>query len=574
MFGAADRREQYATESSRLAASGFGRISEMPSTHRTPEPTNWQTEYEDLAAHDRRSSLGPDELERYGIAAYLTGHQAFSIDICTRAHNAALERGDTRLAARAAFWIAFALLDAREPARAAGWVARCRRLLEEEGQDCVERGYVMLPSVLLLVGQGDLVGAEAGFASAEAIGTRFGDRDLTSLARQGRGRALIALGRTSEGLALFDEVMVSVTAGEVTPIVAGVVYCSVISQCFDMLDIRRAQEWTTALNDWCQAQPSLVPYKGECLAHRAEILTLRGRWADALDEAGHACDALVSAKGPGPGTAAYGLGELHRLRGDVAAAEDAYARASEHGRLPYPGLALLRLAQGQHEVARAAIEHAMAEPLRGRQRANLLSGAVEILIATGDAAAAGRAAEELEAIAARFETPWLRAMSASACGAVRVADGSAHEALTPLREAAAIWRDLDAPYEVARVSVLIGRACQALGDADGARMEWEAAARSFRQLGASPALGELGSLMNRQPPLSADSGNLSPREVEVLRLIARGYTNRLIGRKLGISEKTVARHISNIFIKLDLTSRAAATAYAFTHGLVPGSVAT
>jgi DNA-binding CsgD family transcriptional regulator len=297
---------------------------------------------------------------------------------------------------------------------------------------------------------------------------------------------------------------------------------------------------------------------------------LRGRWTEALDEARHAYEALAQAKGPGAGSAAYGLGELHRLRGDAAAAEGAYTRASDHGRTPYPGLALLRLETGQGETARAAIERALAEPLKGRQRATLLAGAVEILIASGDVAGAARASAELQAIADRFETPWLRAMAASAHGAVCLAEGRAHDALPPLRAAAAIWRDLDASYDVARVTVLIGRSCRALGDEDGARLEWDAAARVFRQFGAAPALAALESLTHRQGPPAGASG-LSPRELEVLRLIAKGHTNRMIAHDLAISEKTVARHISNIFTKLDLTSRAAATAFAFTHGLVPGS---
>jgi DNA-binding CsgD family transcriptional regulator len=533
---------------------------------------NWQTEFEELRARDERSALTPTELERFGIAAHLTGRDALSIDICTRAHHAALGRGETRLAARAAFWIAFSLIDAREQSRAAGWAARGRRLLDDEGLDCVELGYAMLPPALELAGRSDLQQAEAAFAAAEAIGVRFGDQDLTSLARQGRGRALIGLGRTSEGVALFDEVMVAVTAGEITPVVAGVVYCSVIGACFDMLDIGRAQEWTAALNDWCQAQPGLVPYKGECLAHRAEILQLRGQWPEALDEARQAYDALALSRGPGAGTAAYGIGDLHRLRGETESAERAYTRASDHGRTPYPGLALLRLSAGDRDAARAAIDRALAEPLKGRQRANLLAGAVEILVASGDRAGASRAAAELQEIADRLATPWLRAMAASAHGAVWLAEGRAQDALTPLRNAAAIWRELDAPYELARVAVLTGRACRALGDEEGARLEWDAAARVFRQFSAAPALAELDALMQiQEAPGRAGTSGLSPRELEVLRLIAKGHTNRMIAGDLDISEKTVARHISNIFTKLDLTSRAAATAYAFTHGLVSGS---
>ena len=533
---------------------------------RSPRSRDWTAEYAELSARDRTTGLDPADLEQLGIAAYLAGHESESIAVYTRAHNLALERGDSRQAARCAFRVAFALIAAREPTRAGGWVARARRLLEEDRHDCVESGYVMLPQALEQTASGDLAGAETTFAAAERIGERFGDADLTSLARQGRGRVLVALGRMAEGVALFDEVMVAVTTGEVTPIVSGVVYCSVISACFEMLDIRRAQEWTEALNDWCGTQPGLVPYRGECLTHRAEIFRLHGQWTEALDEARRAYEVLAAAKRAGQGMAAYAVAEMHRLRGDLAGAEDAYRLASEHGRAPYPGLALLRLAQGQDAAARAAIDRVMAEPTRGRQRAEVFAAAVEIFLASGDVPAARRAADELKSIAGLLQSEWLRAMAASADGAVYLADGQARRALAPLGEASAIWRDLDAPYEAARVKVLAGCACRALGDTDGARMEWDAAMRVFRQFGAAPALAEAEALM-REPSSTTRpvAGGLTSREIEVLRLIARGKTNRAIGRELAISEKTVARHVSNIFTKLGLSSRAAATAYAFTH---------
>ena len=536
---------------------------------RDAKSRDWTAEYAELLALDRRGGLELADLERLGIAAFLAGQPSISIDVHTRAHGLAVEKGDARRAARATFWIAFGLIDAREPARAAGWVARGRRLLDESHDDCVECGYMLLPHALQQVGTGDLAGAEATFLTAESIGERFSDPDLTSLARQGRGRVLVGTGRTAEGLALFDEVMVAVTAGDVTPIIAGVVYCSVISACVDLLDIRRAQEWTTALGDWCRTQPGLVPYRGECLAHRAEIFRLHGQWPQALDEARRAYEALVDSKGPGAGLAAYGLAELHRLRGEIPEAEEAYGRAREHGRAPDPGLALLRLAQGQGEIARAAIERAMAEASRGRQRATVLAAAVEILLAAGDRPSARQAADDLRVVASALDTPWLRALAASADGAVHLADGHAQRALAPLRDAATIWRDLDAPYEAARVAVLVGRACRALGDDEGARMEWEASARLFQQCGATPALEEVERLLRDKPSArQPEAGGLTSREVEVLRLIARGKTNRAIAGDLGISEKTVARHISNIFVKLDLSTRAAATGYAFTHGLM------
>ena len=278
-----------------------------PSGHRTrasPASPDWQAEYAELAARDRRTALEPVDLERLGIAAYLAGHESDAIGVHTRAHNVALGNGDSRQAARSAFWIAFALIGAREVTRAAGWAARARRLLEEDRHDCVESGYVMVPEGLERTLAGDLAGAEATFAAAERIGERFADPDLTSLARMGRGRAIVASGRVAEGVALLDEVMVAVTAGELSPIISGVVYCSVISACFEILDMRRARDWTEALNDWCNAQPGVVPYRGECLAHRAEIFSLRGRWPEALDEARRASDALAPANRMGQGIAA------------------------------------------------------------------------------------------------------------------------------------------------------------------------------------------------------------------------------------------------------------------------------
>jgi DNA-binding CsgD family transcriptional regulator len=540
-------------------------------TRASPAYRDWKAEYAELSARDRRTALEPFDLERLGIAAYLAGHESDSIDVHTRAHNVALEKGDSQQAARSAFWVAFSLIGAREVTRAAGWAARARRLLEEDRHDCVECGYVMMPEGLERVAAGDLTGAEATFAAAERIGERFADADLTSLARMGRGRVLVATGRVGEGVALLDEVMVAVTGGELSPIISGVVYCSVISACFEMLDMRRAHDWTEALNDWCDAQPGMVRYRGECLAHRAELFQLRGRWPEALDEARRAYDELATTSRMGQGIAAYALADLHRLRGQMPAAEDAYRLASEHGRAPHPGLALLRLAQGQGEVARAAIDRVMAEPTRGRQRAEVFAAAVEIFLASGDLPAARRAADELKAVAGELNSDWLRAMAASAGGAVHLADGAPRQALAPLRDALTVWDDLNAPYQAALVRVLLGRACHALGDADGARMEWDAAARVFRECGAAPALAAVDALTCRSSAVShtpTAAGGLTSRELEVLRLIARGKTNREIARELEISEKTVARHASNIFTKLDLSTRAAATAYAFTHRLM------
>jgi DNA-binding CsgD family transcriptional regulator/predicted negative regulator of RcsB-dependent stress response len=538
-------------------------------TERLPSARDWAAEYAELSAREPLTSYEPADIEHLAGAAYLAGDQTGCIDVLTRAHALALERGETRQGARFAFWIAFSLIGQRESSRATGWVARARRLLEDYGHECVECGYVMVPQALGQTASGDLPGAAATFETAEHIGERFADRDLICLARQGRGRVLVNLGRVEEGVALFDEVMVAVTAGEVTAFVSGVVYCSVISACFDMLDLRRAQEWTDALTEWCQRQSGMVPYRGECLAYRAEIFRLRGRWSEALDEAQRAYDALLTAKGATPGAAAYARAELHRLRGELNAAEDAYRLASEHGRAPYPGLALLRLAQGDLTAARAAIERVMAERAPARRRAEVLDAAIEIRLSCGDLATARKAADELRAMAAGAPSDWLRAMAAEDSGAVLLAEGEPQQALGSFRDALIFWHELGAPYEAARVRMRIGEACRAVGDCDGARLEWAGATRVFREFGAARALAHVESLTQSLPATtSTQPGSLTPRELEVLRLVAKGKSNRLIARELRISEKTVARHISNIFTKLDLPSRSAATAYAFTHRLV------
>jgi DNA-binding CsgD family transcriptional regulator len=355
----------------------------------------------------------------------------------------------------------------------------------------------------------------------------------------------------------------------------------VIAACFEMLDLRRAREWTSALTRWCAAQPDLVAYRGVCLIHRAEILTMQGVWPDALDQAQRACDQL-SQPPPGQpeiGNARYHLGELHRLRGDFAKAEEIYRDASQAGRAPQPGLARLRLAQGRIDAAKAAICRLLDEGSPdARARSLMLAAAVEILLASNEVSAARRASDELSAIASQIDTPLLRATSAGATGAVLLAEEDPRAASAVLRVACTLWRDLDVPYEAARVRVLIAQACSALGDIDSAQLELDAAIHIFRKLGAAPDLARAEALatVDTAPPASAAGGDLTVttgvpltgREVQVLRLVATGKTNRAIADALGISEKTVARHISNIFTKLDLSSRAAATAYAFQHDLV------
>jgi ATP/maltotriose-dependent transcriptional regulator MalT len=524
-----------------------------------------------LASADREHGLGPDDLVSLGMAAFLVGRDEESADALGRAHREYLTRGDWPRAAASAFWVAFGLLDRGEHAQAGGWLARAGRVLDDHECDSVERGYLLLPRALQAAGRRDFAAALDIFGRAAAVGERFGDRDLVAIARHGQGRALVDLGRTAEGVALLDEAMAAVMTGEISPVIAGVVYCSVLSACHGIFDLRRAREWTAALTRWCANQPELVPFRGQCLIRRAEVLQLQGDWPDAVDEAKRARDVLTSPPArPGVGAAWYQLAELRRLRGELAEAEEAYRQASIAGRKPQPGLALLRLAQGQPDVAAAAIRRVLGEAVDPRTRPIALAAGVEILLAASQVGEARTVADELAGSSAESPVPFLQALSAGATGAVLLAEGRPRDALGPLREASAAWQELDAPYQAARIRVLVGLACRALHDTDTCAMELEAAGRTFRALGAAPDLARVGSLTRRPAPEPAD-GPLTGREREVLRLIATGKTNRAIAEVLTISEKTVARHVSNIFVKLGLNSRAAATAYAYEHGLNPPS---
>ncbi|HKT61774.1 MAG TPA: response regulator transcription factor [Gemmatimonadales bacterium] len=528
----------------------------------------WSDAYARLAAADRETPLDPPDLDRLSIAARLAGRGPESLEYLERLHQAWLAAGHADRAARAAVWLAVRFLFEGESARSNGWVARAQRLIEGAQGDTVEQGYVLFPQALRAIRDDDPARAHRLFNEVAGIGERFGDRELTLFGRLGEGRSLIRLGEVARGMALLDEVMVGVTAGEAPPVSVGDIYCSVIDACDETFDVRRAQEWTSALVRWGEVQPQASPYRGACLIRRAEVLLLHGEWPDALDELERACDCLA-----GPpvhqaiGAAWYRLAELHRLRGNDVEAEELYRRGSRWGRDPHPGLALLRLAQGKVDVAAAAIRRVVAEARNPRMRAADLSACVEIMLAANDAGAARTAADELGRVAEALGAPLLRAMAAHAKGAVLLAEHEPQAALAALREAAAGWRALEAPYQAACTQVLIGLAHRALGDEDTAAIELETVRHAFAALGATPDVRRVEAVSRPAEALVGES-SLTAREIEVLRLIATGRTNRAIAERLGISQKTVARHVSNIFTKLGLSTRAAATAYAFQHDLL------
>lgn len=527
----------------------------------------WADAYECLSRADQAGPLRGGDLELLAISAHMLGRVDEWLPLLERAHRRHAEDGEQLRAVRCAFWIGMNLALRGEMGPATGWLGRAQRLLEREETESVEQGYMLLPVAFQHEVSGDLEGASATAAAAAEIAERFGDNDLFALAVHVQGTVVAKSGRVAEGLGLLDEAMVAVTAGEVSPVVCGIVYCGVILACEEVYELRRAQEWTAALTRWCEQQPDLVSFRGRCQVHRAQLKRLHGDWPAALDEARVAGEPLAKAMNPGAIARAWYLqGDVQRLTGRFAQAEEAYREASRLGLEPQPGLALLRLAQGNPDASAAAIRRALAEATDPAARAGLLPAFVEIMLAAADLEAAREACDDLDEIASSYGTDLLRAYRAQARGALELAAGDPGSALVDLREACRAWQELEAPYELAAARVLLGRARRLVGDEEGFELELDAARSVFRQLGAMPSVASVETLSG-----GGDSGEghgLTARELEVLRLVAKGKSNREIASVLVISQHTVARHVQNILTKLGVSSRTAAGAFAFEHDLV------
>ncbi len=527
----------------------------------------WDDAYQLLTRADEAAPLSADDLDMLAWAAALVGRDDDFLRVLERIYHARLDSGERLRAARAAFWLAIRLLFLGEPGRASGWFARVQRIVESAEKDCVEQGYLLLPAALRGLAAGEHDAAYAAAAGAAEIGDRFDEADLIALARYLQGQALMRQGRIENGMALLDEAMLLASENVLSPLVTGIVYCGVIASCQKVYALDRMREWTSVLAEWCESQPQLVTFTGICRVHRAEVMQINGAWPEAVEEVRRALEVLVETNDREATSAAfYQEAEICRLRGDHAAAETAYRSASQWGMEPQPGLALLRLAQGRKKAAAGAIRRAaeaLADPL---QRARLLPACVEIMLAVGAGEEADGVCRDLEEIAARFNTEVLDAMAAHARGAVALAADDARAALGPLGRAFTIWQQVGAPYLAARVRVSVGLACRALGDDDGAELELGAARNVFERLGANPDLARIDTLIRRA---SSDRPHgLTPRELQVLRLVATGETNKAIAQALNLSERTIDRHVSNIFNKLDVPTRAAATAHAYKQKLI------
>jgi DNA-binding CsgD family transcriptional regulator/tetratricopeptide (TPR) repeat protein len=545
---------------------GAPALGELDLGRKCYERRAWADAYRSLSLADHAAPLDGGDLELLAMSAYLLGRDDEYLRTLERACHSYLSAGQCARAVRCAFWMGFRLLMRGETGRATGWFGRGQRLLEREPRECAERGYLLTPFVEQRLESGDHEAAYAAASDAAAIGERCGDRDLIACARHQQGRIRLQEGQVEAGLALLDETMVMVTAGELSPLVTGLMYCSVIKACQQVYALDRTLEWTAALTQWCEGQPDLVTFAGVCQVHRAEIMQVRGAWPEAIEEARRAYARSQSIDRRAAAAALYQQAEVHRLKGEFAAAEKAYRGASQLGLEPQPGFALLRLVQGRTDAAVTAIRRVASTTVDRLKRMSLLPAYVEIMLAAGDVPDARNACQELEDIARRFDTGVPDAIAAQARGAVDLAEGDGRAALGSLRRAFEVWQRIEAPHAAARVRVLIGLACRALGDEDGAGLEIDAARSIFERLGAKPDLARIDS-----PTKGTTCGHtyqLTPRELQVLRLVATGETNKVIASKLSLSEKTVDRHVSNIFGKLDVPSRAAATAFAYRHKLL------
>lgn len=522
-----------------------------------------------LAAYDAWSEAGLDgldaaELDQFSTAAGLVGHHDDLVRALQRAFVRSQDEGDVRRAVRCAFRLAMTTATHGEQALSAGWIGRAADLVEEVGEDCAERGWVSFLRMFRALGTGDFVEAKARADEANSAGRRFHDADLIAISTCAQGRVALYGGQFADGLAHLDEAMVRVIAGEASPFIAGHVYCTAIEGCQEISDFGRVAEWTAALERWCEAQPGLLAFTGQCAVHRGQLMRLSGAWDDALREYSLAADRYLELGTPGAiGLTAVETGDVLRLRGDLEGADAAYARAADLGVDPQPGLALLWLAGGRGTAALAAVERLLAEPGGPVQRCRLLPAAVEVLLASGLADRARPLAGELTALASSIGSVVLSAAAAQAMGTIELAAGDPSGALPYLRRAHQLWTQAASPYDAAVARLHTGRCLLALADESSAERELSAARTAFRQVGAGPMADLASSLLAPASP----PGGLTAREVEVLRLVASGRSNQQIAAELVLSEKTVARHLSNIFAKLDVGSRTAAAAYAFERGL-------
>jgi ATP/maltotriose-dependent transcriptional regulator MalT len=533
-------------------------VEALQDAHEAFGRRDWQAAYDGFKSCE---VLDAADLDALAEAAWWLGHSDEAVQAYQDAYRLYVDQDAGRPAALAAFMLAIHTRLRGDAAQSDGWMSRAERLLADQPEG-PEHGYPLYLQIAGLLGRGDLDEAVDAAQRMQELGHRHGDPTLVALGVFFEGRSRIKQARVREGLALLDEAMLVALSDTLKPLWTGAIYCGLMDACNELVDLRRAREWTDATRRWCDPLPVTNLYPGICRVHQAQVLQVQGSWDEAELEAAGACQDMLGVDRFAVADGYYELGEIRRLRGDLPGAEDAYAKAHEYGKDPQPGLALLRLAQGRVDAATRSIAAALAASSGSDlEKAPLHAARAHIALATGDLDVAEEAAVELARTASSFDSPGLQAAAHRTTGAVALARGQAVTALPALRLACQLWHELDAPYEVARTRVLLAEAYRALDDEDAAARECGAALASFERLG---AIHDAQALM-ASPDLPC---GLSRREAEVVRLIATGLTNKAIAAELSLSEKTVARHVSNIFTKTGMTSRSAVAGFAFANGLV------
>jgi DNA-binding CsgD family transcriptional regulator len=542
----------------------MGIVEDLEEAREAYERREWLDAYQALSGLDS-ADLRADDFTALATTAYLLGRHNDCVQALQRAFQANVDAGDPPAAARSALWLALVLTMRGERAVGGGWAARATRILDDLPDDVVERGYAAAHAALSCVVSGDFPAAFEHAAVVVEYGRRYKEPDLLAHGLNMTGRLMTHAGQVQEGLRLMDESLIGVVAGDVSPIVSGIVYCTTVEGCALVHDFGRMVEWTRALSSWCDAQPGLVAFTGQCAVHRGQMMRLRGAFDDAVEELERAAERYaLSGGGPAVGLAHEERGDVLRLLGDLRGAERAYEQALRYGNRAQPGQALLCSARGDVGGAVGMIQSVLDEVGDPVERTRLLPAAVQIHLAAGDVAAASSLVSELGEIAAAFGSPGVLATHAYAAGTVALAADDPGQAAAAIRPAIDTWTELDAPYEIARCRVILGEAHRRLGDDRSATAELAAARDLFAEIGAEPAEQDA----RRRLGEDESPGGLTGREIEVLRLVAAGKTNAEVAAELVIAEKTVARHLSNIFTKLGVGSRTAAAAFAYEHGLV------
>ncbi len=532
-----------------VAAAHLARAREL---HRA---SRWEEACAEYTAADAVEPLAVEDLEAFAEAAQVSARGDEAAALLHRVFDLRVSAGELDAAAQVAFWLWWVLLNNNEFVQASGWLKQTSRTL----------GAAMGTSLWLRIPEAMFQATTGHRSRAE----RAPERDHRR--RSGRGGALgiehvgpdpDRPGAVDDGLDHLEEAMALLVDQGLSPRVTPWVYCAAVRGCCLARDFARARDWNRSMGRWLDSLSSLGgAYLGNCRIYRSQLMLLNGAWTEADDEIAAVCADLEGYTGWVCGHAFYQLGEVRRLRGEWDAAEDAYRRAAENGCPTQPGLALLRLAEGDIKAASAGIRRALTEVTATPDRVDLLKAATTIYLEQGNIEAARDAVAEFEKSAEHLTTPVIKAELSGVQGALALSEGNPGSALPLLRRAAGTWHEQNAPHERARLNVLIGQACRALADEDGARLEFSAAHDTFERLGAHPDLAQLAGIVAATDAAPASHG-LTRREIDVLWLIAQGKTNRAIANELHISERTVHRHVSNIFTKLDVDSRTAAVAYA------------